>query len=76
MRTEFGAWLRSRRRAVGLTAADVGAAISVDPSVVHKYERGAAAPSVERLWALGEVLGWDAIDHRRALELLAVGGGE
>jgi transcriptional regulator with XRE-family HTH domain len=51
----IGRRLRSRRRALDLTQADVGRRCGVSPQQIQKYEAGAPV-SAARLWALAEAL--------------------
>ena len=51
------ATLQALRRRAGLTQRDVAIALDVTPSMVHRWERGAATPSTPRLAGLAALLG-------------------
>lgn len=53
---EIGRTLRARRRALRLSLRTVGDAIGVTSVQLHKYERGLAGVSAERLWRLAVAL--------------------
>lgn len=52
-----GRAIREAREAMDIAASELAAAIDVDPSAVHSWERGAHCPCLGRLmrvaWALG-----------------------
>lgn len=55
--THVGAEIRFAREAQDIAASELAAAIGVDPSTVHQWERGVRTPPLFRLlriaWALG-----------------------
>lgn len=53
----IGRRLRTRRRLLGLTQAQVGQACGLSFQQVHKYESGSMMISASRLWKLSGVLG-------------------
>ena len=57
MDTHLGIRLRQRRRLVGLTQKQLGAALGVRFQQVHKYECGESRISASRLWAVALILG-------------------
>lgn len=68
-----GARIRDRRRAVGMSQADLGAAIGVKFQQVQKYETGANRVSASRIFRTAEVLGcglhyfWNGLPAEYAL---------
>ena len=68
----MGRDLRARRRALGLTQADVAAAVQTRPVLVGRWERGEAVPTLDEAGRLAEVLdldpgvaaGWSAVALR------------
>lgn len=56
-RGTFGAWLRARRKAVGLSQDEVGSSMGVSGQSVSNWERDAVLPSDARLSTLARVLG-------------------
>lgn len=70
----MGRELRARRRALGLTQAEVAEAAGTRPVMVGRWERGEAVPTVDEVIRLGEILdldptvaaGWTAVAWRPA----------
>lgn len=54
---EFGEKVREMRTKAGLTQAEVGKAVEVDPSTVGAWERGVAKPHLDTMTKLADVLG-------------------
>ena len=52
----FGAFIRTRRQAVGLTIADVAARIGVSQAYMSNIETGRKSPTAERVLQISEVL--------------------
>ncbi len=52
----LGACVRRRRRAIGMTQKQLGAAIGVRFQQIQKYEWGVNKMSAERVWALAQAL--------------------
>src|SRR4051794_41788339 len=61
-REALGARLRRRRRARGLTLAEVAARAGVSPQYLSELERGRKDPSSEMLAAVAGALGWRGLD--------------
>jgi transcriptional regulator with XRE-family HTH domain len=55
----MGRDLRARRRALGLTQAEVAEAVGTRPVMVGRWERGEALPNLDEAIRLGEVLDLD-----------------
>jgi transcriptional regulator with XRE-family HTH domain len=70
----IGRELRARRRALGLTQAEVAEAAGTRPVMVGRWERGEALPGLDEVIRLGEILdldpsvaaGWRAVALRSA----------
>jgi transcriptional regulator with XRE-family HTH domain len=54
---EIGRKLRARRRALGLTLAQVAIKCGVSLQLIHKYETAASVISAPKLWRLSRCLG-------------------
>ncbi|WP_240611654.1 helix-turn-helix domain-containing protein [Roseovarius nitratireducens] len=72
--THVGARIRDRRRAVGMTQTELGAAIGVKFQQVQKYETGANRVSASKLFRIAEVLAcdlhyfWNGLPAKYALD--------
>jgi len=58
----IGAVVREKRRALGMSPAELGQAISVRPQQAQKYERGYDRIAVSTLLCLAKKLGCDLMD--------------
>lgn len=56
-----GKRIRARRRALGMSQAELGKAIGVKFQQVQKYETAFNRVSASRLWSIAEVLGVDVV---------------
>lgn len=54
---ELGAQIAYFRKLKGLTQAQLAEQLAVEPETVSRFERGSTAPSLQRLFALADVLG-------------------
>ena len=54
---EIGRKLRARRKALGMTLAQVAARCGVSLQLIHKYETAASVISAPMLWRLSRCLG-------------------
>jgi transcriptional regulator with XRE-family HTH domain len=62
---QLGVFLRSRRKSLGKTLADVSRASGVDVTSISDYERGAKQPTSGRLIAVCDALGIDILKELR-----------
>lgn len=54
---KLGLAISTRRKAKGMTQDDLAGVLGVDAETISRFERGTAAPSLERLFYLAQALG-------------------
>lgn len=62
---QLGIFLRSRRKSLGKTLADVSSASGVDVGSISAYELGKKQPTIGRLIAVCDALGIDLLKELR-----------